>query len=64
MFGEKRIFIFEDFSMEVQKKRREYHNIKNKFQALGIQYAMFFPAVLRVSSQGRVNFFKTCDAAK
>ena len=59
-----RIHIFEDFSQAVEKRRREFSEVKKSLKDLGAEYSLLFPATLRVSHANKTQFFKTVDEAK
>ena len=59
-----RIHIFEDFSPAVEKRRREFSEVKKSLRALGVEYRLLFPATLRVSHGNKTQFFKTVAEAE
>ena len=59
-----RIHLFEDFSPAVEKKRREFLEVKQSFRALEIPYRMLFPAMLRITHDNKAQLFKTAADAK
>ncbi|KAF7643299.1 hypothetical protein LDENG_00242030, partial [Lucifuga dentata] len=50
------IFIFEDFSAIV-KKRQEFYSVKQQLRKRAISFAMLYPAVLKISYEGRDKYF-------
>lgn len=54
-----RISLYPDFSPELQRQRAKFGDCKHKLQQLRINYALLFPAQLRVSALGEVRFFST-----
>uniref|UniRef100_A0A803JV19 L1 transposable element RRM domain-containing protein n=1 Tax=Xenopus tropicalis TaxID=8364 RepID=A0A803JV19_XENTR len=52
-----KISIYADFSSEVQKLRAKFQDAKRRLRAENIQYAMFYPARLRVTANGTILFF-------
>lgn len=53
-----KIAFFPDFSINVQKKRAQFQDIKRRLRALGLSYAMMYPARLRVVADGKAHFFE------
>ncbi|KAK7933618.1 hypothetical protein WMY93_004514 [Mugilogobius chulae] len=49
MLENTRIHFFPDFSAEVLNQRRAFDPIKKKLQEMNVQYALLYPAVLRVN---------------
>lgn len=49
--------IFPDFTAHVQEERRKFGQVKAKLRAANIDYAMLYPARLRVTHQGQQHFF-------
>lgn len=52
-----RISIYPDFSPELQRQRARFAECKRKLQQLRINYALLYPARLRISALGDVTFF-------
>lgn len=48
LYKDKRVFIYQDFSVEVEGKRQLISPVKKRLNAAGIRYAMLFPAILSV----------------
>lgn len=59
-----RIHLFEDFSPAVEKRRREFTEVKKSLQALGVEYRMLFPATLRVAYANKIQLLKSVDEAQ
>lgn len=51
-YKDNRVFLYQDFSAEVQRKRQQFGPAKKKLHARGIRYAMLFPAILLVDYMG------------
>lgn len=54
-----RISIYPDFSPELQRQRAKFGDCKRKLQQLRVNYALLYPARLRVMALGEVRFFST-----
>lgn len=54
-----RIHFFEDFSPALEKKRRDYMEVKKTLRTLGISYRMIFPAMLRINNGDETRLFKS-----
>ncbi|KAF7653217.1 hypothetical protein LDENG_00086000 [Lucifuga dentata] len=52
------IFIFEDFSAAIVKKRQEFYSVKQQLKKRAISFAILYPAVLKISYEGRNKYFK------
>lgn len=52
-----KVSLFPDFSAELQKQRAKYINVKKRLRDLKLQYAMLYPARLRVVALGEIHFF-------
>lgn len=58
------LMFFPDFSLETQKLRRSFDQVKVGLQAQNIKYSILFPAKLRVQEGETGKFFTApCDAA-
>lgn len=57
-----KVSFYPDFSVEVQKQRAKFTEVKWRLFALKIKYAMLFPAKLRITDQDGAQFFDTPDA--
>lgn len=51
------ISLFRDFTIRVQEARRQFTPLKKQLRDLNIDYAMLYPARLRIKKQGRSYFF-------
>lgn len=51
------ISIYPDFTPKVQDARRQFAPMKKQLKEWGLDYAMLYPAKLRVNTQGRSFFF-------
>ena len=58
MIDNSRISLFPDFSAEVQKQRAQFNDVKKRLRFLELQYAMLYPARLRVVARNEVHFFE------
>lgn len=58
-----KISLFPDYSAEVQKLRAKFTDVKHRLNSLNLQYAMLFPAKLRVVANGEAHFFEKPSAA-
>ncbi|KAK6475300.1 LINE-1 type transposase domain-containing protein 1 [Huso huso] len=56
-YNGKRMFLFPDFSIELQNKRKEFNQVKRKLNEKGVKYALTYPAKLRVEYKGMKRFF-------
>ncbi|CAL1612426.1 unnamed protein product [Knipowitschia caucasica] len=56
-----KIHIFPDFSVALEKKRREFGDVKKKLRDLGIKYSMQYPCSLRITEDGKPRLF-SCPA--
>ncbi|MGH0182718.1 UNVERIFIED_CONTAM: hypothetical protein FKN15_010309 [Acipenser sinensis] len=52
-YNGKRIFLFPDFSIELQNKRKEFDRVKRKLNEKEIKYALMYQAKLRVEYKAR-----------
>lgn len=52
-----KVSLFPDFSVELQKQCAKFTEIKKRLRDLNLQYAMLYPSLLRVVTQGEVHFF-------
>ncbi|KAJ7985703.1 hypothetical protein DPEC_G00343200 [Dallia pectoralis] len=54
------VMFFPDLSANVVKRRKEYDRVKKELKSKGIQFALLYPAILRVTlSDGKKKTFKT-----
>ena len=58
-----KILIFPDYTLQVQKARRNFETVKSKLRTMGLQYRLMFPAKLKVLHNGKSHFFSTPGAA-
>ena len=54
---------FPDFTLQVQRRRREFYDIKRRLREQNLKYAMLFPARLRVEADGKTHFFTSPEEA-
>lgn len=57
-----KVSFYPDFSVEVQKQRAKFKDVKRRLFSLKIKYAMLFPSKLRITDRDGVQFFDTPDA--
>lgn len=62
-FENTRLSFYPDFTADVQKKRRQFTQIRSRLRDLGLKYAMIYPTKLRVQDQDRAWFFNTPEEA-
>ena len=55
----KKISFYPDYSAELQRKREGFGGVKKKLREKNIDYALFYPAKLRIRHQGSVRFFSS-----
>lgn len=55
--------LFPDYSVEVHKQRAKFTDVKGCLRTLNLQYAMLFPAKLRIVANGETHFFGKPAAA-
>lgn len=58
-----RLMIFPDFSVETQKQRKSFDQVKQALRQRGLKYSMLFPARLRVQDGESHRFFTVPDEA-
>lgn len=58
-----KLMIFPDFSIDTQKQRRSFDQVKMNLRNKKIKYSMLFPARLRVQDGERVRFFTSPEEA-
>ncbi|XP_073491350.1 protein mono-ADP-ribosyltransferase PARP15-like [Aquarana catesbeiana] len=58
-----KISLFPDFSAELQKHCAKFIEVKKRLRELSVQYAMLYPARLRVTALGATHFFDRPDMA-
>lgn len=49
MYNSCKISFYQDFSADVQRKRKEFYVVRQKLQQMGAQYVMLYPAKLRIT---------------
>ncbi|KAK7888865.1 hypothetical protein WMY93_024425 [Mugilogobius chulae] len=54
-----RIHVFPDFSVDLEKKRRQFDPIKKKFREMDIKYSLQYPSSLRIIENGKPRIFRT-----
>ena len=54
---------FPDFTLRVQKQRRDFLAVKKRMRNQGIKYSMLYPARLRVAVHDKIIFFDTPEEA-
>ena len=55
--------LYPDFTLQVQRQRRDFLEVKRALRQQELRYAMLFPAKLRVVADGKVHFFTDPDGA-
>lgn len=63
-FENSKVSIFPDFSLELQKQRATFFEVKRRMREAGIEYSMAYPARLRVEEGGKTMYFSTAEQAK
>lgn len=58
-YDNNRIYFFPDYSMELQRRRDDFLTIKRKLREKDVEYALLYPAKLRVKYNGSVKFFSS-----
>lgn len=58
-----KILFFPDYSPDLQKRRAEFRDIKRNLRNYKIEYALLYPARLRVTALGATHFFDTVTGA-
>lgn len=56
-FGDATLLIFPDYSVETQRRRKSFDQVRAMLRQKGVKYSMLFPARLRVQDGERVQFF-------
>ena len=62
-FEDHDISAYPDFTVEVQRKRSSYMEVKASLRKIGLKYAFLFLAKLRVVEAGEVHFFNSPSEA-
>uniref|UniRef100_A0A8C2ETJ3 L1 transposable element RRM domain-containing protein n=1 Tax=Cyprinus carpio TaxID=7962 RepID=A0A8C2ETJ3_CYPCA len=60
----KQIFIFPDYSADLNKRCAAFNEVKKMFREKGVRYRLFYPAKLQVSFNGETKMFDSPTAAK
>ncbi|CAM4652658.1 unnamed protein product [Leuciscus chuanchicus] len=58
-YENKRISFYPDYSAELQRRRDEFRDVKKILREKEMEYALIYPAQLRIKHQGTVKFFAT-----
>lgn len=56
-FENARIMLFPDFSVETQRRRRSFMDVKKRLRDRELKYSMLYPSRLHVQFKGTVKFF-------
>ena len=59
MYREHHIMFFPDLSVEVQKQRRQYNDVKLKLRELHLDFGLVFPAKMKIFHKGSRQQFNT-----
>lgn len=59
IYENKKISFYPDYSADLQRRRDEYRDVKRMLREKEVEYALMYPAQLRVKHQGSVKFFST-----
>lgn len=62
--GDQRLLFFPDYSMHTNEKRKAFKDVRKDLWAKGISTFMIYPAILRVTYQGRQLSFETPQEAE
>ena len=58
------VFFFPDFSIDLQKLRATFFEVKKKLRERHIIYSMAYPARMRVEEDGKIYFFNTPESVQ
>lgn len=58
-----RIVLFPDFSVDTQRLRRTFDQVKTQLRTKGMKYSMLFPARLRVVDGESTRYFTSPEEA-
>lgn len=58
-----KLSFYPDFMTEVQKKRRQFSQVRAWLREKELKYAMLYPTRLRIQDQERTHFFTIAEAA-
>lgn len=64
MCGDHQVMFFPDLSAELHRRRRRFDPVKQQLKSLNIRYGLFFPAKLRVWTNGQTREFETPEEAE
>ena len=56
-FENTKVLLFPDYTAAVQQQRRSFNEVKAKLRDMNLQYALIFPARLKINIKGRFCFF-------
>lgn len=59
-----RVFFYEDFSVELGRKRATFREIKSLLYNKGVRFGLQYPARLQVTHEGKKYYFNTPETAK
>ncbi|KAI7799108.1 hypothetical protein IRJ41_018413 [Triplophysa rosa] len=62
-FEGKRIYFFQDFSAETQRKRRGFDEARKRLRDMGLRYSLTYPAALRITADNSVKVFNSPEKA-
>lgn len=57
LYNNTKFLIFPDYSVETQRQRKSFDNVRAKLRAKGLKYSTLFPTKLRVEDGGHVHIF-------
>uniref|UniRef100_A0A3Q2W1E0 L1 transposable element RRM domain-containing protein n=1 Tax=Haplochromis burtoni TaxID=8153 RepID=A0A3Q2W1E0_HAPBU len=58
-YENKKISFFPDYSADLQRRRDEFRDVKQRLREKEIEYALMYPAQLRIRHQGSIKIFPT-----
>jgi len=58
-YENKRISFYPDYSADLQRRRDEFRDVKRTLREKGVEYALIFPAQLRIKHLDTIKFFST-----
>uniref|UniRef100_A0A669E390 L1 transposable element RRM domain-containing protein n=1 Tax=Oreochromis niloticus TaxID=8128 RepID=A0A669E390_ORENI len=58
-YENRKISFFPDYSADLQRRRDEFRDVKQRLREKEIEYALMYPAQLRVRHQGSIKIFST-----
>ncbi|KAI7812581.1 hypothetical protein IRJ41_004791 [Triplophysa rosa] len=62
-FEGKRIYFFQDFSAETQRKRLGFDEARKRLRDMGLRYSLTYPAALRITADNSVKVFNSPEKA-